>query len=116
MSNQYQRESSNRRLALLLASPSSGRFCCDQAKRDKTLSFFKDQESNELLASISAQLQVPQAPEQSHSSDQRAENSNKPVVDVHPEVTRSKRSEFKRDISSDQSLFCLSHSNKADET
>merc|ERR1712168_100341 len=66
-------------------------------QRGKTLSFSKAQESNELLASISAQLQVPQAPEPSHLSDPRAENSNKPVVDVHPEVTRS-----------NSAFFCLS--------
>merc|ERR1711963_1037111 len=58
-------------------------------QRDKTPSFSKAQESKEPHASISVQLQVPQAPEPSHLSDQRVASSNKPVVDVPPEVTRS---------------------------
>merc|ERR1712119_230610 len=58
-------------------------------QRDKTPSFSKAQESKELLASISEKLQVDPAQEPSHLSDPRAENSNKPVVDVPPEVTRS---------------------------
>ena len=48
---------------------------------------------------------MPQAQEPSHLSDQRAASSNKPVVDVPPEVTRNK------------SIFSVySHSNKVDET